>query len=281
MTPASASRQWTRSADRPAGLSLIATLALVVVAGACGSEASPPAAGGGVTKAGLGQACGEAGCAAGLICVDGDWAPAPWCAKACDNPGDYCDQLEADSPAMAGSDPGAPLQGNSLCVALPGDFQGGTATFCAPICDNTDACRGLWTGWSKCAKPTWKNKVRYPALPTLVCQAPASQGQVVVDPVACDWEDKVTDPKFSNAKQVCKAYCSFLQICQLWDPKKEKLSCCQWRCFQDLTPGGTLDDAAEDLKKCYIKAFNSAQGTPKVCTLHREQCPAIGDPHAP
>lgn len=267
----------TRPSAGHAASSALLTLVLttLLLLAGCGSESAAPPAAATTVKAGLGEACGSVGCASGLTCIDGDWAPEPWCARPCSNPGDYCDAVETSSNA------GAPLNGNSLCIALPGDFQGATATFCAPTCNNTDACRGLWTGWSKCAKPTWKNKALYPALPTLVCQAPASQGQVVVDPVACDWEDKVTDPKFTNAKQVCKAYCSFLQICQLWDTKKEKLACCQWRCFQDLTPGGTLDDEAEDLKKCYIKAFNSAQGTPKVCTLYQEQCPVIADPHAP
>ncbi|MCO4760050.1 MAG: hypothetical protein KC502_00985 [Myxococcales bacterium] len=237
---------------------------------ACGSEGGGDANAGARAPVlpGFGQACEEGECAAGLACADGDWAPRPWCTKACTNPGDYCDT--ADLGATAG-----------LCVTVPSDFKGELKTFCAPICNNTDTCKSNWSQWQKCTKPAWKNTDLYPALPTKVCQSPDSHGQVVIDPVICDWESKVTDPKYTNAKQVCKAYCNFLKTCQLWQTSKEKLDCCRWRCFQEMTPSGVVNDEIEDKKKCYIKAFNSAQGTPKVCTIHEEQCAPIGDPHAP
>ncbi len=267
-----ASRSPSPGPLRLATLAALPVVALSVLALGCGSErgstTDPDGGGSGATAPAFGEACTADGdCAPGLLCIDGDWAPQPWCGKACDNPGDYCDTLTTHDVG-------------SLCIQLPDDFKGATKQFCAPICTNGDTCSGLWSGWDKCAKPAWKNKALYNDLPTKVCQSPGTHGQVVIDPVVCDWESKITDPKYTNAKQVCKAYCSFLKTCQIWDTSKEKLTCCQWRCFQDMTPGGKVDDAVEDAKKCYVTAFNNAQGTPKVCTLHEEQCQPIGDPHA-
>lgn len=248
----------------------VAALTLLFLVVGCGSEAATTGAdasnGGASTGPGFGELCDKGVCAPGLACVDGDWASDPWCTKACANPGDYCDTLGTHGVS-------------GLCIALPSDFKGETGTFCAPICNNSNTCTTIWGGWEKCAKPAWKNKELYPELPTRVCHSPGTHGQLVIDPVECDWKDKITDPKFTNAKQVCKAYCGFLKTCQLWSTAKEKLDCCEWRCFQEMTPGGVVDDTLEDKKKCYIKAFNGAQGTPKVCSLHEEQCDPVGDPH--
>ena len=247
-------------------------LACVLLFTGCGSDAPgttvDATAGGadGGAAPGFGELCDNGACAAGLICMDGDWASQPWCSKVCANPGDYCDTLGSHGRA-------------GLCIALPADFKGADATFCAPICNNSDTCKSWWSGWDKCDKPTWKKAPLYPGLPTRVCQSPDTHGQLVIDPVVCDWKDKITDPKFIDAKQVCKGYCGFLKTCQLWDTTKEKLDCCEWRCFQEMTPGGAVSATVEAQKKCYIKAFGAAQGTPKVCTLHTEQCEPLPDPH--
>ena len=245
-------------------------LCLVLAASACGADGDDAAPsqliGGGPS---FGQPCGPEGqCEVGLVCLNGDWAPRPWCGQVCDKAGDYCDTATTGGVS-------------TLCVELPEDFQGQERRFCAPICDNVNQCSAISSDWDKCGQPTWKNKVLYNDLPTRVCMAPGAQGQVVVDPVVCDWQDKLTAPKYVGAIQVCKAYCTFLKTCQYWDTGKEKIDCCHWRCIQEMTPGGAVDDAVEDEKKCYINAFTNAQGTPKVCTLHEQQCQPLPDPHAP
>ncbi len=221
------------------------------------------------TKPSFGEPCDAQGqCAPELTCLVGDWAPRPWCGQTCDNVSDYCDAASTDGVA-------------TLCIELPEDYQGQTRRFCAPICDNVNQCSAISSDWDKCGQPQWKNKTLYNDLPTRVCMSPDSHGQVLVDPVACDWQDKVDTTKFISVIQVCKAYCTFLKTCQYWDSSRENLDCCRWRCIQEMTPGGAIDDAVEDQKKCFINAFTNAQGTPKVCTLHEQQCDPLRDPHSP
>lgn len=221
--------------------------------------------------AAFGAACKtDTDCQSGLFCQSGDYAPEPFCTMACDEEKTYCDESETGG-----------VQG--LCLQLPEDFQGPVRRFCAPICNNTGECKALSTMWSSCDKPEWKNVRLYPELPTRVCLSPETHGQIVVDPVLCDWEQHVKDPKFNSARQVCKAYCEFLVTCKFWDKKQEALECCGWRCFQKMTPGGAVDDKVEDETKCYLNAFGAAQGTGKVCEAgyYEQSCGAIGDPHAP
>ncbi|MCB9739996.1 MAG: hypothetical protein H6747_12090 [Deltaproteobacteria bacterium] len=248
------------------------TLAVLLLAG-CGSEpvgtATDATVAGGT--AAFGAACKtDTDCKTGLFCQSGDFAPEPFCTMACDEEKTYCDEAETGG-----------VQG--LCIQVPDDFQGPVRRFCAPICNNTGECKALSTMWSTCDKPEWKNVRLYPELPTRICLSPETHGQIVVDPVLCDWEKHVTDPKFSSAKQVCKAYCDFLVTCKFWDKKQEALECCGWRCFQKMTPGGAVDDKVEDETKCYLNAFGAAQGTGKVCEAgyYEQSCGAIGDPHAP
>ena len=242
--------------------------------GGCGSDqegytSDAVSTGGG--EAGFGAKCHtDSDCAKGLVCIDGDFAPDPFCSLPCDEAKTYC--TEAQTGGVQG-----------LCIALPADFQGTTKQFCAPICQATTDCKTLDGMWAGCKKPTWKNTPLYPELPTKICLSEATHGQIVVDPVTCEWEKYVTDPKYTAAKQVCKAYCTFLTTCKFWNLKKEVRDCCHWRCFQKMTPGGVVDDKVEDETKCFTKAFSSVQNTNKVCdpTFYSEQCQPIGDPHAP
>lgn len=261
------------SAPRVFALRAFALALAALALAACGSEADdgPPAASQVGGSAGFGADCvADADCRQGLICLHGDWAPKPFCTRACATAKDYC----------TAADTGGPL---GLCLQLPDDFRSETKMFCLPICQQTADCKALAPMWEKCSKPTWKNKPLTPELPTTVCHAPSAQGQVVVDPVACDWQDKFPAPQYQNPKQVCGSYCNFLKTCKFWDSNKEKIECCTWRCFQQMTPQGAVDDQVEDEKKCYINAFGSAQGTVKVCDAgyYASQCGAIGDPHAP
>lgn len=264
-----------RAAGRRAleGLGLWAWVALVC---ACGSDqkaadANPDAAGavevaGGGT-AGLGAGCTKnTDCASGLFCMQSEFAPSGWCTALCDTPGDYCAEPRTG---------GVP----ALCVQMPAGFQGPAKPFCTRRCDNTLQCTDVWVGWETCAKPAYKNTALYNDLPTKVCMSPASHGQVQVDPVLCDWQDKVTDPQFQAAKQVCKAYCTYLKTCQFFDANKENIDCCSWRCFQKMTPTGVVDDKIEDEMKCYTTAFFQAYAnTPQVCTGPSNDCDGDPDP---
>ncbi len=229
---------------------------------------------------GFAQGCtSSSDCKDGMVCMQSEYTPTPFCTRFCDNPKDYCDQDELGGV-------------NALCLQMPGVWNGPTKNecdannkcnkigrpFCAPICNNTATCTGLWDSWEKCTKPAYKNVLLYSDLPTNVCMAPSSHGQRVVDPLTCDWEKKVTDPAVQEAKQLCKAHCDFLTKCQLFDPKKEASACCTWRCFQKMTPEAKIDQDRKAVVKCYIKSFSAARGTPKVCELYKEQCPALDDP---
>ncbi|MEY3015469.1 MAG: hypothetical protein RIT45_4204 [Pseudomonadota bacterium] len=260
----------SRVADGARIAALALGLALLV---GCGTDPSADAgsdatAGAG---AGFGAACKvDTDCRSGLFCQTGDWAPEPFCTMACDEAKTYCDEATTGGP-------------QGFCIELPSDFQGPVARFCAPMCNNTAECKAISGIWATCAKPEWKNTPLSPELPTRVCLSPDTHGQIVIDPVLCDWEQHVTDQKYASARKVCKAYCSFLQTCKFWDSKKESLDCCGWRCFQKMTPGGAVDDTVEDETKCYLNAFGAAQGTGKVCDpgYYEQSCGAIGDRHAP
>ena len=265
-----------------------ATLAIVLWCAGCGGGED---AGSGATDAAdsvatkaptkvFGEGCGANNqCPAGQLCLQSEFTPTAFCTTFCDSPKDYCDK-------------GAVGGANALCVQMPGSWTGPTKQvcddngkcekqgrpFCAPVCDNTSQCTSIWSSWEKCAKPAYKGVALYNDLPTQVCMAPSSHGQLVVDPFSCDWESKITDPKVAEAKQLCKAHCDFLTKCQLFDPKVEAAACCTWRCFQKMTPEGTIDQDRKAQIKCYLNAFFGSPGTPKACELYKDQCPDLEHP---
>ena len=271
---------------RPATITAIVLLfALLSACGSDGSDGDSAAKGNDAGAASaptssFGAGCTNNGdCPEGLLCLQSEYTPTAFCTKFCDSPKDYCDSAE-----MGGA--------NALCVQMPGAWNGPTRNkcdaggkcekvgrpFCAPICDNSSQCTSRWKSWEKCAKPAYKNVLIYNDLPTKVCMAPSSHGQIVIDPRTCDWESKITEPAVQEAKQLCKAHCDFLTKCQLFDPKTEAASCCTWRCFQKMTPEGVIDQDRKETIKCFIKAFSAARGTPKVCALYKDQCPDLEHP---
>lgn len=195
-------------------------------------------------------------CAEGLFCMQSEFAPAGWCTVFCPVAlaGDHC-----VDPALKGVD--------GLCIQMPSGFRGPVKPFCARTCQNTAECTDIWSAWEACEKPSYKEENRYNNVPTRVCAAPSAHGQVQVDPIACTWEAAYSQPKFQEAKQVCKAYCTYLKSCQLFDTKKENYDCCTWRCFQKATPKGLVDEDRMSELKCYTQAFYVAYaGTPRICT---------------
>jgi len=207
----------------------------------------------------------NADCAAGLFCMQSDFAPGGWCTVFCDEKlqGDHC-----VDPALKGV--------GALCIKMPEGFRGPIKPFCAMKCDNTAECTAVWKTWERCAKPSYKNENLYNDLPTRVCEAPSAHGHKRVDPLACQWEDQYTAPRYNEAKQVCKGYCTYLKSCQLFDTKTRKLDCCNWHCFQKATPQGKVDEDFMSELKCYTQAFYVAyRGTPRICTGPPKDC---GDP---
>lgn len=230
-------------------------LALAVALPGCGSDETGTTAvdttSGGT--AAFGAPCAVDGdCKAGLTCIGGDWGPKPFCGRVCTEPKTYCDADLTGGP-------------QGFCIQLGDDFQGSERTFCVPMCQQTAECKAISGIWQSCGVPTWKNVKLAPELPTKVCQAPDTQGQVVVDPVTCDWEGLITDPQFQSAKQTCKTFCTFLKTCKFWDTKTSPLTCCSWNCFQEMTPGGAVSAPVEACKKCQINANGSVANTAKVC----------------
>ena len=201
-----------------------------------------------------------------MTCLQSDYAQQPWCTVACDPSlvKNYC-----PSEATSGR--------SAFCVQMPKDFQGPTTPLCLPICANVSECKDMSDQWELCANASYKNTTFIKDLPTKVCQSPTAHGQVKIDPVLCDWQDKAAgDPKYAEAKQACLALCSFkggmLKTCQLW-PKGKTEACCGWACFQYLTPGGKFDNARlSGPIKCLLKAFEAFQNTPEVCSGYKTQC---------
>ena len=240
---------------------------LPAILSGCGEAAVPVAVDAGPADVAVlpqfGALCDPAiGCSKGFFCLDSDYAK-PFCVATCE-PGqvkDYCKQPELNGAA-------------AFCVQMPKDFAGPSTPLCLPICANVAQCHQTNPSWELCAKPTYKNIVLITDLPTKVCQSPSAHGQIHVDPVLCDWQDKAGAlPQFAEAKQACVAVCKgLLKSCQLW-PKPKTEDCCGWACFQWVTPGGKLDNTRLSGKiKCLITAFNSFQNTPQVCTGWQDQC---------
>ena len=225
-----------------------------------GSNAGDAADGGGGESVFAAGCTTNGDCAGGLFCMQSEFAPSGWCTVFCDNPGDHC--VDA---ALNGA--------GGLCVQMPTGFRGPSKPFCTMKCDNSNDCTAVWASWERCAKPSYKNENIYNDLPTRVCEAPSAHGQVRVDPIACTWESDYMQPQYQEAKQVCKAYCTYLKTCQLFDTKKENYDCCTWRCFQKATPQGKVDETYMGDLKCYTQAFYvSYQGTGEVCTGPTTDC---------
>jgi len=216
----------------------------------------------GSSKAVFGARCNtNAECATGHFCLDSDYSPFKWCTRLCSmsDAGNHCDQA-------------ALSDANGFCILMPPGSRGPGQPFCVPECGKFAQCTGLDPDWESCEKAAYKKIVLYPDRNQDVCMAASANGQPVVDPLTCNWKDKVTDPKFDQAKGTCAAYCLFKTTCKLFDPTVENADCCTWHCFQRLTPGNVVDNTAVSRVKCFINAFNGSQGSPDVCSSWQDQC---------
>lgn len=265
------SKRATSSRPGPACPCLsLAIAAFCGILGGCGEVEPGPAdvvADVGPEPARFGERCGTTlPCSADLLCMTSEYAPGSWCTRACATSlvGNHCSDGELGTPAASGP--------HGFCVQMPGGWNGPAHPFCVPQCNNVAECPGGAATWESCEKPQYKNTPLLPSLPTRTCQSPSAHGQITVDPVTCDWMDKVKDPKVTAAKQECIAYCKFLATCKLSDPKTEKVDCCTWRCFQRLTPNGNIDNKLLAETKCYVKSFNAYAGTNMVCSGYKSDC---------
>ena len=235
-----------------------AALFLLLLAACGGTTAEHADASGDATPLpGFGQACVSGTCAAGLTCQDSEYAPFPWCTLPCTDAKTPCDK------AQLGGRTG-------LCIQMPDGWRGPAAPFCAPTCVNSAQCTPLDNRWETCALPAYKKSPLYGDVGK-VCQAPSANGQIVVDPVTCAWQDKITDPGVQDLKGICASFCSFLTTCQIKTPG-QPTDCCTWQCFQHLTPGGARDMAKVNEAKCYLNSFDGNQQSPNVCTAFITDC---------
>lgn len=245
-------------------------LTICAISLGCGEQAklaAPDAAADTGSLPGFGTRCDPAtGCQKGLTCLDSDYSVKPFCALPCAaaDVKNYC-----KDPVLGGR--------TGFCVQMPKDFQGPANPWCFPMCDNLAQCQTYDAQWELCAKATYKELPLVTDLPTKVCQSPSAHGQIRVDPVLCDWQDKAaSDPKYGEAKQQCVALCKgLLKSCQLW-PKGKTEDCCGWACFQWVTPGGKIDNSRlSGPIKCLVKAYQAFQDTPQICTGWQDQCGAL------
>ena len=209
---------------------------------------------------GFGQACAQGACAAGLACQDSDYAPFAWCTLPCAEEKAPCDK------ALLGGI-------NGLCIKMPAGWRGPDTPFCAPTCGNSSHCTPLDSRWETCALPAYKKVPMYGDVGK-VCQAPSANGQIIVDPTTCAWQELITDPGVQDLKGICASFCAFLTTCQIKTPS-QTADCCTWQCFEHLTPGGARDLARVNDAKCYIKSFDANAQSPNVCTAFVGDCGAL------
>ena len=235
------------------------TALFLLLATACGASATggADATGDATGLPGFGQACAAGFCAAGLTCQDSDYAPFPWCTRPCADEKAPCDKTQ--------------LGGRTgLCIKMPAGWRGPTEPFCAPTCGNSSQCTPLDGRWETCALPAYKKVPLYGDVGK-VCQAPSANGQILVDPVTCNWQDLVTDPKVQALDGICKSFCGFLTTCQIKAPGQTS-ACCSWQCIQHLTPGGVPDMARKNALQCYLNSFDGNAQSPKVCSAYINDC---------
>ena len=213
----------------------------------------------GGSKPGFGEPCVPAiGCAADLVCQDGEFAAFPWCTRACSKAGTHCDE------DLLGGRKG-------FCVEMPAGWRGPSGAFCAPECFKSSDCKAL-APWEACEKPEYKAKTLYNDLNVLICASPSAHGAPWVDPATCLYEAQYPDNvKYGEAKAWAKAYCQVLDVCKLRD-KCESHQCCMWHAFQYLTPGGKPDNARIAALKCWDKSFTANKDTPAICSSWQLDC---------
>ncbi len=209
---------------------------------------------------GFGEACPTGTCAAGLTCQDSEYAPFPWCTLPCTTVKTPCDKAQLGGRA-------------GLCIQMPTGWRGPTEPFCAPTCGNSSQCTPLDTRWETCTNPGYKGKPFYGDVGK-VCAAPSANGQIHVDPITCDWQNLVTDPKVQDLKGMCNEFCTFLTTCQLKASGQTK-DCCTWQCFQHLAPGGVTDEARKAAIQCYISWYSKNTESTILCSGYVDQCGAL------
>ncbi len=209
----------------------------------------------------------DSDCPVGNTCQISVFSSRPFCTVECDFVSDICHVAA-----------GQPNAGEYIigfrCIEMPPEFEGTLHRFCAPECDTLADCEPLGTGFDSCDEPNYKGlpTIGFDAGAFKVCSAPPISPEHPVDPILCDWQEKIPGP--SNVKGICQDFCEYLFTCQE-NPEGLTMNCCGWHCFLWTTPGGTVNDTRKAASICFINAFHGATGTAKVCTAPLETC---GDP---
>jgi len=157
------------------------------------------------------------------------------------------------------------------CIEMPDGFEGVLNRFCAPECDSISDCDAFGTGFDTCGEPSFTGlpAVGYDAGSYNVCFSPPADPGYPVDPVLCDYKEKVSQPAI--IKDICADYCDYIFSCKE-NPAGLTEDCCGWGCFLWATPGGSIDLERKAALQCFILAFKGAYNTAKVCTAPVETC---------
>jgi hypothetical protein len=222
----------------------------------------------------LGASCFEDEQCESGICFISEYAPFGVCTVPC---------LEA--PGFCETEPGVFVDG-AWCVAFPEtDFRTFNhpelSQFCVRTCDELSDCATVEPAYEECGDLTYKGNPLFPSDPKKVCQAPSATGQEPVDPFTCEgWDTK--NPGEENAKALCRGYCDYLDVCQIYEPG-HNLECCAWYCFNRLAGSAFSKSEKETYKDVltnYVNTFKSRQGSAIQCTQPVQQFGPPGQPDA-
>jgi hypothetical protein len=156
---------------------------------------------------------------------------------------------------------------------MPDGFEGVLNRFCAPECDTVSDCLSYGTEFDTCGEPSFTGlpAVGYDSGSYNVCFSPPADPGYPVDPILCDFQDKVSQPAL--IKDICIDYCDYLFTCKE-NPSDLTQACCGWGCFLWATPEGKTDLQRKANLQCFVLAFKGAYNTAKVCTAPIETCGA-------
>lgn len=220
--------------------------------------------------ASFGAACRvDSECLTGL-CLASDHAPTPWCARPCQDDGEFCPSVDGEVPAVCIEYPDA--SGDPLGEGFRS--RGDLRRFCAPWCTDDAGCRALLADFV-CLPPEFRGNPLYPDWGQRICRGATIGGYTGDDPVDCaGWADGARE---AEAVAVCASYCRYLAVCrELPDGADE--DCCGRDCYADLTAGGGVDPLQSRAFSCFIDYFNAFRGTALVCSEPRDRC---GEPPVP
>ena len=216
----------------------------------------------------LGRPCAsDDDCFGEARCQISELSVRPFCSAECTYRNDIC---HVRIGRLTGANEGTYIEG-FRCVEMPEGFEGTLSRFCAPECETAGDCAALDAGFDTCAEPDWRGNPPPGYAPGgfKICSTPPADPGPPVDPITCDWEDKIEGP--AVVKQICADYCDYLFTCKE-NPADLTKACCGWGCYLHVTPEGRVEDTRKNELACFAHAYAGAAGSEKVCELPKETC---------